>query len=63
MHSRRHWRKLGPAGQLVFVLFVVPMWPEPCEEPFAVDAVVVIVVGSAAAVVIAAGLDQYLWLA
>lgn len=62
MHSRRRWRKSNRVARLESVLFVVPLRPEPFEEPFAVAVVVVIVVAAAAVIVVivAAGLDQHL---
>ncbi|KNC26619.1 hypothetical protein FF38_10031 [Lucilia cuprina] len=61
VHSRRHWHKSNPEDRLVFVLFVVPLRPEPFEEPFAVAAAVIV---GFAAVAAAAGSDQLdLWLA
>lgn len=64
MHSKRHWQKSNREDQLVFVLFVVPLWRfEPFEEPFVVAAFAVIVAAAVVAIVpvVAVVVDQDLW--
>lgn len=60
MHNKRHWHISNREDQLVFVLFVVPLWLfEPFEEPFVVAASVA-VVAIVPAVVVVVDSDQHL---